>query len=286
MHHCLVFNRSLEKRAMIPLFGSAYAATECRLAVASEGGAMSLRALKRWFTFLAGIATLATAAVVTAAPQESGQELPPCTQENEALPPCPGKPQAEVPPPEVPPKPHRRHNRIFAPSEISLTSGAGVADYFGRALTAHTDTGASWDARATFGAHSIIALEAGYIGSVNQIDVSSGQVGHVNSNGLDGTLRLQLPFKVQPYVFGGVGWNHMTVDNGNANPNITSQFVRETDDQVTIPAGAGFGYVGRHATFDVRGTYRLIPDNNITVMSNGGSGLHQWIAQARIGYVF
>ena len=54
---------------------------------------------------------------------------------------------------------------------------------------------------------------------------------------------------------------------------------------MTVPAGAGLtGYIGHHATVDVRGTYRFIPDNGLTEMST--RNLHQWIAQAHVGYVF
>jgi hypothetical protein len=175
---------------------------------------------------------------------------------------------------------------LFAPEEVSLVGGAGVGDYFGSGKTVHTETGATWDARATFGAHSIFALEAGYVGAINTIDVPNGPSAHLDSNGVDGTLRVQLPSRVQPYAFAGVGYNHMSLDS-EPNPSINSQFRKTSDDQLTIPAGGGVtGYLGkhRHATIDLRGTYRLIPDNNITIMDT--RALHQWYAQARIGYAF
>ena len=243
---------------------------------------------------LAALAVAALAGTFGARAQAQEGALPPTTvepaPEQAPLPPCPvpTPPAAEAvpPPPPAAPPPARRHNRIFAPSEISLTTGAGVADYFGSgtALTARTDPGATWDARVTAGAHSVFALEAGYIGAVNSIDVPSGKGGHVNSNGIDGDLRIQLPTRVQPYIFGGVGWNHMSIDNGNANPAITSQ-LRESSDQVTVPAGGGItGYIGRHATVDLRGTYRFIPQNDIAILNT--RDLHQWMAQARVGYAF
>ncbi len=53
---------------------------------------------------------------------------------------------------------------------------------------------------------------------------------------------------------------------------------------MTVPAGAGVtGYIGKHATVDVRGTYRFIPDNGITEMGTGI--LHQWTAQAHVGWL-
>jgi hypothetical protein len=225
------------------------------------------------------------AAEPKAAPQAEPQEaLPACPPPQSQLPPCPTPPPPEAA--AVPPPAHEHHhNIVFAPQEISIVTGAGPTNYFGTGLSAsHTDTGALWDARATFGAHSILALEAGYVGSVNNVDSSDGTHGQIYSNGLDGDLRLQLPTRVQPYIFGGVGYNHMAV-NRQGSAEIASQFAQTTDNQVTIPAGGGItGYAGKHMTVDLRGTYRLMPDNNITIMDT--HALHQWYAQARVGYTF
>ncbi|HEY2745752.1 MAG TPA: outer membrane beta-barrel protein [Polyangia bacterium] len=218
---------------------------------------------------------------------------PPASDEQppaEKLPPCPSGEQAVAPTPppppfaeEAPPPRKHHHNVVFAPQEVALTTGAGPANYFGSALNATLDVGAGWDARVTFGARSVLALEAAYVGAENNIDTVSGIHGRLDSQGVDGDLRLQLPTVVTPYLFGGVGYNHMalvrTSSESFAGP------LNESDNQVTIPAGAGFSaYLGKHTTVDLRGTYRLIPDNGLTVMNN--SNIHQWVAQAHVGYVF
>jgi hypothetical protein len=214
-------------------------------------------------------------------PVDEGTEVP----EKAPMPPCPTAEQPAPPPPvaETPPAPPtvRRHNLIFAPQEVSLTAGAGVSNYFGHTTTGNSDPGATWDARVTFGAHSVFAFEAGYVGSTNSLDIPTEKGGRINSHGFDGDLRLQLPTVVQPYIFGGVGYNHMSLNFDNAT--VGGQL---SQNQVTIPAGAGLAaYLGRHVTVDLRGTYRLIPDNDITVMGPNGS-LHQWVAQGHLGYVF
>jgi hypothetical protein len=266
---------------------------------------MTLHVLKRWSTLGGALAALLIGTIATA--QESTTTPPPVSDTEpgqEKLPPCPTPSTAQAPetaPPEataqpapapepmvapVAPAHHRKHNVVFAPQEVSLVTGAGVGNYFGKASPGALNTGATWDARATFGAHSIIALEAGYVGGINQIDVPGETNSHLNSNGLDGDFRLQLPYRFQPYIFSGVGYNHMTLDNTSGNQTVAGT-VRTVDDQVTIPAGAGFAaYLGRnrHATLDLRGTYRYIPDNGITVMQT--DSLHQWTAQARVGYTF
>ncbi len=211
--------------------------------------------------------------------QPPAEKLPPCPSGEQAVAPAPPPPEAMAPPP----KKKHHHNIIFAPEEIAVATGAGPANYFGSALNSTLDTGAAWDARVTFGARSVLALEAAYVGSTNNIDTVSGTHGRLDSHGIDGDLKLQLPTVVAPYIFGGVGYNHMalvrTASESFAGP------LNEDDNQVTVPSGAGVSAIlGMHATIYLRGTYRLIPDNGITVMTN--DHIHQWVAQANVGYVF
>jgi opacity protein-like surface antigen len=256
---------------------------------------MSFRACKRLINVCGALAVLSFALMANAAPQDA---LPPGSDvaeepEKKPLPPCPVPEQAPAPaptaaapapPPEPappPPAPAKRPNVIFAPQTISVTAGAGVGDYFGSGINTRSDPGAAWDARLTFGTRSVIALEAGYVGSVNPIDTDIQNAGRLNSHGIDGDLRLQLPTRVQPYIFSGVGYNHMSVTNKQSV--IGGQL---SDNQVTVPAGAGLtGYLGRHVTLDLRGTYRYIPDNDVTIMSTNRA-LHQWVAQAHVGWAF
>jgi hypothetical protein len=240
---------------------------------------MSLRSFSRLF--------LVAVSGSIAIPPVLAQETIPSPTEDQAqpLPPTPEPPPPVAPPPapsyrnEEPGEHHHRHrSRIFAPGTVSLTTGAGVTNYFGSGVTGALDPGAAWDARVTFGTSSFIALEAGYVGSSNSFD-SPERSGHVISNGLDGDLRLQIPLRVEPYVFGGVGYNHMALYNRQL-------LGVNSDDQFTVPAGAGLtGYIGRHATLDVRGTYRYTPDNGVLFMAPT-TELHQWVAQAHVGYVF
>ncbi len=261
---------------------------------------MNCRTLDRMTSVCGAMALLCFTA--TAKAQEAPEDVTPpppsansATDEQppaQALPPCPTGEQAvaPAPPPPTPPPPSTHaevhHNKIFAPQEISLTTGGGAANYFGTALGSTIDTGGAWDARVTFGAHSALALEAGYVGSTNTIDMANGaNHGRLDSNGVDGDLRLQLPTMVQPYIFGGVGYNHMSVSATQSASVSNAGPLADSDNQVTVPAGGGLtAYIGKHTTVDLRGTYRYIPDNNLTEMST--RSLHQWVAQAHVGYVF
>jgi hypothetical protein len=206
------------------------------------------------------------------------------------LPPC----CAEAPAAPAPRPAHlRRHEarwHVFSPWDTSLTSGGGVADFTFSQMRSLSSIGAAWDARVTFGTRSLLGVEVAYVGAYNQLggrDVS-GPAPYLMQAGLDSDLRVNLlPFRVQPYVFGGVGWNHMDVFNRSADPVVGAQF-RGADNQLSVPAGAGLaGYFGRHATLDARFTYRAIFGNQIDLdLSDEGARADQYQVAARFGYVF
>jgi hypothetical protein len=223
-------------------------------------------------SLLAGVSGLLLAAT-------AGAQSPPyAAPEPPAIPPQPS--------PHIEPQHARRHNRVFSPWEVSLTTGGGVTDYFGSGFTASSSVGAAWDAQLTVGTRSLFAFEASYLGSVNALNTTNSDNGHLTMNGFDSDLRINLlPYRVQPYVFGGVGYAHLHVDNANGNAQITSKLNNDVD-QFTVPAGAGLStYIAKHATIDLRGTYHLMPDNKLTAMSTGDS-IHSWTAAARVGYAF
>jgi hypothetical protein len=249
---------------------------------------MDCRALKRLLNVASAVALMGASVAAYAQrtpednvppPEPGPTEQPPA----QALPPCPvpEQPQAAVPPPPV----HHKRNIIFAPNEVGVTTGAGAANYFGSNTPESIDAGAGWDARLSFGQRSIIGLEAAYMGAVNNVNLDQPvgpKHGQLFSNGFDTDLRLALPTKVQPYIFGGVGYNHIEVRNQGTG--VANGFAG-TDDTVTVPAGGGLTvYAGRHFNVDARGTYRFMPTNDITVMGTGN--IHQWLAQAHVGYVF
>lgn len=257
---------------------------------------MDCRALNR-FTQICGAAAVfiwSSGAWAQRAPEDTTPPPNPGPTEQpppEALPPCP-TPQATTTPPPAPaytaaPQEEGRRIRIFAPSQIMLTTGAGATNYFGSDQQGAVDTGAAWDARVTFGARSVIAAEAAYIGSVNNVDLAPQQVvvgghGQVFGNGFDTDLRLNLPLVVEPYIFGGVGYNHMEVRNEGTG---VAANLAGKDNSVAIPAGGGVtAYVSKHLNIDARGTYRFLPDNDLPVM--GDRHVHQWVAQAHLGYLF
>jgi hypothetical protein len=250
---------------------------------------------------------LAAAAVLTlgtAWAQPPGAEETPDENERQEIPetrepyvaprpcePCPYPQRVQpcpYPAPRYAARRHRRHEHrdVFSPYQVALTAGAGVANYFGSTMhNADPEPGAMWDARLTIGTRSWIAVELAYVGSTNRV-MGAISDGHIVSNGVDGDLRLQLPYRVQPYIFGGVGYNHMTLDNESGDPLLHDLFY-SSDNQVSFPAGGGVaGYFWRHGTVDVRASYRALLANDFVRFNPEREGIHQWSVTGRIGYAF
>ncbi len=210
------------------------------------------------------------------------QEPPRCCVEE------PAPPVANYQQPPEHRKKRWRGNRVFSPYQISLTLGGGGGAYFNDRMQDALHGGGAWDARLVFGTRSFIAFEAGYIGTANALESSFSNAPVLVGNGLEGNLRINLvPWRVEPYIFGGVGYNHFNLVSRANDPIAASQF-RDSDDEVLVPAGAGVsGYIGKHATLDARFTYRAIFNSNILVTANNADiRLDQWTVLGRLGYAF
>jgi hypothetical protein len=185
---------------------------------------------------------------------------------------------------------YRRHNRWFAPGEASLTVGAGVTDYVGSTMRNATEIGAEWDVRLTIGTRSVFAFEAGYEGTYNKFQSPVEGRGSVapwlSNNGFDGSLRLNLlPFRFQPYIFGGIGYNRASMHNRAESPAAAARF-NSGDDQLMVPSGGGVAlYLYRHATLDTRFTYRAMFLEDLDRL-NKETRFDRWVVTGRFGYTF
>jgi hypothetical protein len=218
----------------------------------------------------------------------------------EPMPPPEEEPQTEYccfeeppPPPPPPPRHHRRahhHHNFFAPGDVTLAVGGGVADFVGSSMRSATEVGAMWDARVTLGTRSLFAFEAGYTGTYNKmqspVEGPGSVAAYLTNNGFDGDLRINLlPFRFQPYIFGGVGYNHASMNNLSDSPAMAQRF-HSSDEQLLVPAGAGLSlYPWHHTTFDARFTYRAIFDDHLD-RTNPDARLDQWAVAGRFGYTF
>jgi hypothetical protein len=218
--------------------------------------------------------------------QQPGNQLPPCPQPQYQQ---PAYPQYQPPPPY---ETRRRAKKrpSYSPYQTSISVGGGVSDFISSRVRRATEVGGMWDARLTVGTRSWIAFEVAYVGTVAGLERSS-RGGNSNqpyliSHGFDSDLRINfLPWRVQPYIFGGVGYNYMNVGNRNDDRVASSAFGFK-DNQLVVPTGAGLSaYLGKYGLVDVRFTYRALFFNDI-FLAAPDARLDQWTVSGRLGVAF
>jgi hypothetical protein len=230
-----------------------------------------------------------TPAEETSAPQAEAEPTPPAPEPApvaETSPPAPPiyAPVTVLPPP----APVVKHDVPPSILGMEATVGGGVTGFIDETPRNVATTGGSWEARLMFGSRLPLAVEAAYVGSAQSIDA----LGLANNavlvgNGAEGDLRLNLSrSRVQPYLFGGVGWTHYQLANMSNVSNTSS--VLSTDDIGTVPLGAGVAArLGRSFIVDVRGTYRAtFNDDLFRAMSANNNSLQNWNATGRLGFEF
>src|SRR5262249_17473757 len=157
----------------------------------------------------------------------------------------------------------------------------GFIDTNSRAVSG---TGASWDARLMFGSQLPIAVEAAYVGSVQNIDaLGLSRNAVLVGNGVEGTLRVNLiRARIQPYLFGGAGWTPYQL----ANTSTVRSSVLAMDEIGTVPMGAGItARVVGALIFDVRATYRATFNDQL-LRSTGAdrNSMQTWNVGGRVGF--
>jgi len=142
---------------------------------------------------------------------------------------------------------------LVTPMGMGFAAGGGVNGYLGEADD-FTGAGGNWEARLIVGTRTVFGGELAYHGTANSLNTLGVDADAVLvSNGAEGAVRLNiLTDEIQPYILGGVGWKHFNVANTEAN---TSD-IRNDDDALTIPLGAGLAYRVNNIYVDARGMYR------------------------------
>ncbi len=170
--------------------------------------------------------------------------------------------------------------------------GGGVQN-FTRAARETTNPGGMWDLRAVLGSRSILAAEAGYHGSAQDINAPGLDTGtFLMSNGLEGALRLQAPIPagetalILPYAFGGVGGQFYNLVNDNGN-NTSS--IEDGDVVMDLPVGVGLSAGFGGVTLDGRYTYRHTMGNELLgddLYGTSSAALNNWSLGANLGFEF
>src|SRR4051812_16651847 len=165
-----------------------------------------------------------------------------------------------------PPRESTGTEHLRTPMGMSFQVGGGVTNFSSQKTRDLTEPGGFWDARGVFGTRSPLALEVAYVGNAEDIkapglDPSAVLVGQ----GAEADLRLQAPMVtatgvlVEPFIFGGGGWQHYSVSNAAFNASI----VRQNDDVATLPFGGGIAMGYRGFLLDGRFTYRQTFDDEL-----------------------
>jgi len=229
-------------------------------------------------------------------PKEVAAQTP--AEQPEPTPPAPEPaPVAETPPPPPPiyapvtvlPPPAPAKPSL-PPSVLGMeaTVGGGVMGFIDETPRNTATTGGTWEARLMFGSRLPLAVEAAYVGSAQGIDalgLASNAV--LVGNGAEGNLRLNLTrSRIQPYLFGGIGWTHYQLSNMSSVTNTSD--VLDKDDIGTVPMGAGVSArLGRAFIIDIRGTYRAtFNDDLFRAMTATNNSLQSWGATGRLGFEF
>ncbi|MBJ6763541.1 hypothetical protein JGU66_22460 [Myxococcaceae bacterium JPH2] len=169
-----------------------------------------------------------------------------------------------------PPKPEKEKKN--KETGVTVLLGAGVEGYTG-ALAPQIQPGATAGVSAAIRPNSVLGVEVGYTGALN--DVKSRDNTNVGVSGPDlvrngGQAALTLavtPGAWQPYVLGGIGVSNYHFRGG--------QSLGFKDDTVgNVPVGVGLrGHVG-HFTADARVNYNLLFDKQFAPdISSGGGDL-------------
>jgi Outer membrane protein beta-barrel domain len=171
---------------------------------------------------------------------------------------------------------------------MAILAGGGVTDFTQETTRNETGVGGSWDVRAMVGTRCRFGFELSYINGANAIKgLGLSDSSKLVRNGIEGALRLQAPLYQQktllePYIFGGLGWNAYRVTN--VDPDLAS-VTKNGDNTVAVPLGVGFMVGYRGFVADLRYTVR--PTYQQTLLAGqGANGLTNWDAGAMIGFEF
>ncbi len=182
------------------------------------------------------------------------------------------------------------------PSEmgLELSLGGGVTQFTNKTLRDTTSpVGGLWDLRAAVGTRVPIGLEVAYIGTASQIrSLFSQPTAVMIGTTLESDVRLNIMphYVIDPYVFAGIGWTRYNLDEHDFT--LASTGIRNHDDMMEVPIGAGISYRWQGIVADMRGTFRatqgaeLVLENSTRGTTGQFAPMHSWDATLAIGYEF
>lgn len=181
--------------------------------------------------------------------------------------------------------PDGRHSRGPGSGFGTVVSvGGGVSNFVGETARSQTDLGGSWSANLTLGTRAPLALELGYVGGTNGLNVAGLDPNAVMlRNGAQAALRLNGSVMsgramFQPFAFVGGAWQRHSVVNAGYNASA----VRGRDDVFSVPFGGGLALVYDGLFVESRFTYRPTFGENFF----GNADLTSWNTAVNVGAEF
>jgi hypothetical protein len=175
----------------------------------------------------------------------------------------------------------------ITPTGFGIQLGGGVTGFSNQQARDLFATGGYWDLRAVLGSRSFLGAELAYVGSARDTNASGlASKAALMGDGAEAALRANLPLqagslRVEPFLFGGVGWTYYQVVNNDSN---TSN-VKDHANAVVIPFGAGVSAAYEHFLIDARFTYRGVFDDKLVSLNGGDhADLQNWAAGLTVGY--
>lgn len=174
---------------------------------------------------------------------------------------------------------------------IGMSVGGGVSGFTDQAVrnTTTSNVGGLWSARLSFGTHIPLGVDVAYNGTAVDIrPLGAAKTGTLVGTEAEAALRWNvLPhYKIDPYLFAGVGWQRY--DIRNANFSMADTGVADKDTLAVFPMGAGIAYRDKSGlVLDLRGTFRAAQNSTfIRDPAGGNANLHTWDAGGHLGYEF
>lgn len=143
--------------------------------------------------------------------------------------------------------------------DVNVFVNGGIGGYTGD-LGQLSATGPSWGATLNLQPFSMLGFEVGYAGSKNDVTDDRFRAADAPSfirHGASSLVKLSPPFmeRVRPFVGAGLGVSYVYVRNPGSGP-YSSDLMEE------VPLSAGLEFNTGALTAGVRGTYRVLVDDN------------------------
>ncbi len=162
-----------------------------------------------------------------------------------------------------------------------LLVGGGVTTYLDREVRGDAGPSGTLDVRLGLGSRRVVGGELAFVESTG----SAGAFGkYLGFEGAEAVMRLQYPrqrgrWLAEPFAFGGAGWSHFEIVKA------TRLALRDTNDLLVLPLGAGFTLGNGPLLFDARFNYRQTFGERLVPKSDGSRApLESWAVTASLGW--